>query len=53
VLTGLIFFPQERFRIPVIDPAVIVCASVVLAEGVRGHAARRPFAAAEAGRSRA
>lgn len=35
VLTGLIFFPQERFRIPVIDPTVIVCASVVLAEGVR------------------
>jgi len=23
----LIFFPQERFRIPVIDPALIVCAS--------------------------
>ena len=35
VLTGLIFFPQERFRIPVLDPTVIVCASVVLAEGVR------------------
>ena len=35
VLTGLIFFPQERFRIPVIDPTLIVCASVVLAEGVR------------------
>jgi 4-amino-4-deoxy-L-arabinose transferase-like glycosyltransferase len=35
VLTGLIFFPQERFRIPVIDPAIIVCAAAVLAEGVR------------------
>lgn len=35
VLTALIFFPQERFRIPVIDPTVIVCASAVLAEGVR------------------
>jgi hypothetical protein len=53
VLTGLIFFPQERFRIPVIDPSVIVCASVVLAEGVRSQGARRPFVAAEAGRSRA
>jgi 4-amino-4-deoxy-L-arabinose transferase-like glycosyltransferase len=35
VVTGLIFFPQERFRIPVIDPTVIVCASVVLAENAR------------------
>lgn len=35
VLTGLIFFPQERFRIPVIDPAIIVCAAAVLAEGAR------------------
>ena len=35
VLTGLIFFPQERFRIPAIDPAIIVCAAAVLAEGVR------------------
>ncbi len=25
--TGLVFFPQERFRIPVIDPALIVCAA--------------------------
>jgi hypothetical protein len=37
VLTGVIFFPQERFRIPVIDPTVIVCAAVVLAEGARSH----------------
>lgn len=36
VLTSLIFFPQERFRIPVIDPTLIVCASAVL---------RRVFAA--------
>ncbi|HJR58811.1 MAG TPA: hypothetical protein VJ813_05430, partial [Vicinamibacterales bacterium] len=35
VLTCLIFFPQERFRIPVIDPTVIVCAATRLAEGVR------------------
>ena len=27
VVTGLIFFPQERFRIPVADPALIVCAA--------------------------
>ena len=30
VLTSLIFFPQERFRIPVLDPTVIVCASGLL-----------------------
>jgi hypothetical protein len=30
LLTSLIFFPQERFRIPVIDPTLIVCASAVL-----------------------
>ena len=34
VVTSLVFFPQERFRIPVIDPTIIVCASAVLA-GVR------------------
>jgi hypothetical protein len=27
VLLSLAFFPQERFRIPVIDPALIVCAA--------------------------
>jgi len=27
VLSGLIFFPQERFRIPVIDPVLIICAA--------------------------
>ena len=35
VMTSLIFFPQERFRIPVLDPTVIVCASGVLAGGSR------------------
>lgn len=35
IVTNLIFFPQERFRIPVIDPTVIVSASAVLAGGVR------------------
>lgn len=33
ILVGLVFFPQERFRIPVIDPALIICAAA---------AARRP-----------
>jgi 4-amino-4-deoxy-L-arabinose transferase-like glycosyltransferase len=31
VLTALIFFPQERFRIPIIDPALVICAGVTLA----------------------
>lgn len=31
VLTGLIFFPQERFRIPVLDPTLIVSAAIVFA----------------------
>jgi 4-amino-4-deoxy-L-arabinose transferase-like glycosyltransferase len=29
VLAGLVFFPQERFRIPVIDPTLIVCAAAL------------------------
>ena len=33
VLVGLIFFPQERFRIPVIDPVLIIAASGVFARG--------------------
>jgi hypothetical protein len=31
VMTSLIFFPQERFRIPVLDPTVIVSAAGILA----------------------
>jgi 4-amino-4-deoxy-L-arabinose transferase-like glycosyltransferase len=31
VLVSLVFFPQERFRIPVIDPTLIVLASVAVA----------------------
>jgi hypothetical protein len=27
VLVALVFFPQERFRIPVIDPTLIICAA--------------------------
>jgi 4-amino-4-deoxy-L-arabinose transferase-like glycosyltransferase len=29
-LASVIFFPQERFRIPVIDPTLIVCAAAAL-----------------------
>jgi len=32
VLAGLIFFPQERFRLPVIDPALIVTAALIWSE---------------------
>jgi hypothetical protein len=28
IIVGLIFFPQERFRIPVLDPTLIVCAAI-------------------------
>lgn len=30
VLTGLVFFPQERFRIPVMDPVLIIAAAACL-----------------------
>jgi 4-amino-4-deoxy-L-arabinose transferase-like glycosyltransferase len=33
VLVCLIFFPQERFRIPVIDPVLIVCAAACVPAG--------------------
>jgi 4-amino-4-deoxy-L-arabinose transferase-like glycosyltransferase len=36
VLVSLIFFPQERFRIPVFDPVLIVCAGALA--GRRGIA---------------
>jgi hypothetical protein len=29
IAAGLIFFPQERFRLPVVDPALIVTASLM------------------------
>jgi hypothetical protein len=35
VLTSLIFFPQERFRIPVIDPLAVVCAAAALGAATR------------------
>ena len=37
LLVGIIFFPQERFRIPVIDPVLIVCASVFAAFHASGR----------------
>jgi len=35
VIVCILFFPQERFRIPVIDPALIVCAGVWYASRAR------------------
>ena len=32
VLASLVFFPQERYRIPIIDPALIVCASALISQ---------------------
>ncbi len=31
VAVGLVFFPQERFRLPVLDPALIACAGLTVA----------------------
>ncbi len=38
VATCLVFFPQERFRIPVIDPALILLASGLWASSAMGDA---------------
>jgi 4-amino-4-deoxy-L-arabinose transferase-like glycosyltransferase len=38
VLICLVFFPQERFRIPIVDPALIVCASALAGTAHRGEA---------------
>jgi hypothetical protein len=35
VLTSLIFFPQERFRLTVIDPVVILAASAAIERATR------------------
>jgi hypothetical protein len=37
VLVGIVFFPQERFRIPVIDPVLIVCAATFIAFHASNH----------------
>jgi 4-amino-4-deoxy-L-arabinose transferase-like glycosyltransferase len=31
VVVGLVFFPQERFRLPVLDPALLACAALLAA----------------------
>jgi 4-amino-4-deoxy-L-arabinose transferase-like glycosyltransferase len=36
IAAGLVFFPQERFRIPVIDPALIVTAALLFSRGDDG-----------------
>ena len=38
VIMNLAFFPQERFRIPIIDPALIICASACVAARQAGEA---------------
>lgn len=35
LVAGLLFFPQERFRIPVLDPTMIVCAAALAREDDR------------------
>ena len=39
ILSGLVFFPQERFRLPIVDPALIVTAALIWFEsdGRSGH----------------
>jgi hypothetical protein len=32
ILSGLVFFPQERFRLPIVDPALIVTAALMWIE---------------------
>jgi 4-amino-4-deoxy-L-arabinose transferase-like glycosyltransferase len=41
VLVCLVFFPQERFRIPVIDPVLVVCAAACVRTGA-GPVGRTP-----------
>jgi hypothetical protein len=35
IVTALVFFPHERYRIPIIDPALIICAASGLARGAK------------------
>ncbi len=42
VLAGLIFFPQERYRIPVIDPVLLIFSAVWLTS-LAGRARPEPF----------
>jgi hypothetical protein len=36
VIVCILFFPQERFRIPVIDPTLVICAGAWYAARARG-----------------
>ena len=38
VTAGVLFFPQERFRIPILDPTLIVCAAVSMAHWAKRRA---------------
>jgi hypothetical protein len=29
VAIGLVFFPQERFRIPILDPTLVICTGAI------------------------
>ncbi len=40
VAVALVFFPQERFRIPVIDPTLIVCAAALWKNGTEARVGR-------------
>ncbi len=40
VITALLFFPQDRFRVPVIDPTLIVCAAAWFARRPTAQRAR-------------
>ena len=40
VAVALVFFPQERFRIPVIDPTLIVCAAALWKDGTDDNRGR-------------
>lgn len=37
VVSALVFFPQERFRIPILDPTLIVCAAAYLGHRRQGR----------------
>jgi 4-amino-4-deoxy-L-arabinose transferase-like glycosyltransferase len=37
VVSALVFFPQERFRVPILDPTLIVCAAAYLGHRRQGR----------------
>jgi hypothetical protein len=41
IFVSVVFFPQERFRIPVIDPTLIVSAAALAAPRSDEHIGRR------------